>query len=58
MFLVKLWDRDDREIVIDLRRKVIPPRPTLTQEAILLVVEILKTLLIGSGLFRKEEKKG
>lgn len=57
MFLIRLWDKYDREILIDLHRKVEPPRSTLKQESLLLAVEILKTLLIGSGIFRKKEKK-
>jgi hypothetical protein len=57
MFLVKLWDKYDREIMIDLHRETDPVRPTLAKEAIVLFVEVLKTLLIGSGIFRKKEKK-
>ena len=57
MFLIRLWDKYDREILIDLYRKVEPPRPTLKQELRALTFEILKTLLIGSGILRKKEKK-
>ena len=30
MFLVKLWDMNDRELIVDLHRKVISSRPKLT----------------------------
>ena len=57
MFLIRLWDKYDRELIVDLHKKVSPPRPTLKQELRALTFEVIKTLLIGSGIFRKKEKK-
>ena len=57
MFLIRLWDKYDRELIVDLHKKVSPPQPTLKQELRTLVFEILKSLLIGSGILRKKEKK-
>ena len=52
MFLIRLWDKYDRELIIDLHRKVSSPKPTLKQELCIIAFEILKTLLIG-----KEKKR-
>jgi hypothetical protein len=57
MFLIRLWDKYDNELFIDLHRRASPPRPVLKQKSISLFSEILKTLLIGSGILRKKEKK-
>lgn len=32
MFLVKLWDMNDRELIVDLHRKVIPSYPKLAMQ--------------------------
>ena len=50
MLLVKLWDRYDREIFINIHEKATPPRRTLEQ-----ITKTLKTLLIRSGIFGKGE---
>ena len=57
MFLIRLWDKYDRELIVDLHKKVSPPQPTLKQELRALTFEVIKTLLTGSGIFRKKEKK-
>jgi len=50
MFLVKLWDRYDREVFFDLHKEDQPARSSLTDT-------MLKTLLIWSGSLKKKEKK-
>ena len=58
MFLITLWDRNDKTILIDLHRKpVLPARLALTRNIISLAVEKLKTFLIGRDFFRKERKQ-
>ena len=57
MFLVTLWDRNDKTILIDLHRKpTLPARSALTRNIVGLVGEKLKTFLIGRDFFRKERK--
>ena len=52
MYLVKLWDRYDREIFINIHKKATPPRRTLEQ-----IVKVFKTLLIRSGISKKRRIK-
>ena len=52
MLLVKLWDRYDREIFINIHEKATPPRRTLKQ-----ITKTLKTLLIQSGISKKRRIK-
>ena len=60
MFLIKLWDRDDRELIIDLHRKVIISRPKLTTQINSVSKHILKTVFsafLGKTKTKKERRK-
>jgi len=60
MFLVILWDRNDREIIIDFHKKVDPPHPTLTQQSSfdlkLILSNILKTFKNERREFERKER--
>jgi hypothetical protein len=57
MFLITLWGRNDKTILIDLHRKpALPARSALARNIVGLVGEKLKTFLLGREFFRKERK--
>ena len=45
MFLVKLWDRNDKELLFDFHKKVILSLPTLTSQVNSVFKHNLKTIL-------------
>lgn len=45
MFLVKLWDMNDRELIVDLHRKVIPSCPKLAMQVNSVFKHAIKRIL-------------
>ena len=45
MFLIKLWDTNDRDLIVDLHRKVIQPRSKLATQVNSVFKHAIKRIL-------------